>query len=103
MKGFLLILYYRRETPMPKKFLLFMCTFFLLLFLNPGEFTVTLILSTLFILDDFDPRMKCIEVEEVRCHLQQREDTDTECDSEQTSMHVLIRDHLFILGSTETL
>ena len=40
-------------------------TSFLLLFLNPGEFTVALILSTLFILDDFDPRMELKEVEEI--------------------------------------
>ena len=74
-----------------------------MLFLSPGDFPVALILSTHSILDDFDPRMKLKEVKEVRCHLQQREDTDTECDSEQTSLHVLIRDHLFILDSTETL
>ena len=80
-----------------------MHTFFLLLLLSPDNFTVALILITLSILDDFDPRMELKEVEEIRCHLQQREDTDTECDSEETSVHVLIRDHLFILGSTETL
>ena len=74
-----------------------------MLFLSPGEFPVALILSTLSILDDFDPRMKLKDVEEIRGHLEQRKDTDTKCDSEQTSVHVLIRDHLFFLGSTKTL